>query len=98
MASTSVDHQSAGWDFDDQVGAVAAVAIGASPALSVLGFPLPALGERGQAVDARRGDDDHVAAVPSVAAVGPAARHVLLASEAHAAVTAAPALDLNGDR
>ena len=47
--------------------------------------------------DARLGDHDDAAAIPSVAAVRPAARYILFAAEAHAAIAALPCFEFNGD-
>ena len=82
---------------DDQVFGAAAVALRAAAVLAALGPPVLAMRERGEAVDARLGDDDDAAAVAAVAAVGPAARDVLLAAEAHAAIAAAAGFDFDGD-
>ena len=48
-----------------------------------------------EAIDARLGDDDHAAAVAAVAAVRPAARHVLLAPKADATVAPLAGFDLD---
>ena len=48
----------------------------------------PTVGQRGQAVDALLGHDDHAAAVAAVAAVGTALGDVTLAAEAAATVAA----------
>jgi hypothetical protein len=56
-----------------------------------------AVHQLGQAVDARLGDHDDAAAVAAVAAVGPAARDVLLPAEAHAAIAAAARFDIDSD-
>ena len=55
------------------------------------------MGEHGEAIDAGLGDHDDAAAVAAVAAIGAAARDVLLAAEAHAAVAAAAGFDFDGD-
>jgi hypothetical protein len=64
--------------------------------LSAFGTPMLAMGERGQAVDARLGDQDNAAAVAAVTAVGPAARDILFATEAHATVAAAAGFNVDG--
>ena len=97
VSGLGVDHQRAGRHVDHQILAVAAVAIRAAAALAAFGLPVFLLRERRQAVDALGRDDDHAAAVAAVAAVGPAARNVLLAAKADAAVAAAAGLDLQSD-
>ena len=92
-----VDDHRAGRHADHQVFGAAAVAIASRAVLAALGPPVLAVGERRQAVDARLGDHDDAAAVAAVAAVRPAARHVLLAAEAHAAVAAFAGFDFDGD-
>ncbi len=82
---------------DDKIFGAAAVAIGAAAVLASIGPPALAMRERRQAVDARLGHHDDAAAVAAVAAIRAAARHVLLAPEAHAAVAAAAGLDFDGD-
>ena len=74
------------------VGAVAqrALAVPAAPG-AVVGAALEAL-QVAQRVVAH---DTHVAAAPAVAAVGPAARDVRFAAEAHAAVAAGAGLDVD---
>ncbi len=59
--------------------------------LAAVGLPVPLVGEMGE-VGASLGHAriDHAAAMAAVAAVGPAARRVLLAAEAQAAVAAGP--------
>ena len=64
------------------------------------GSPCPALNSRCVAVVEQRreiavGDEHDVAAAPAVAAVGPAARHELLAAEADAAVAAVAGSDVD---
>ena len=97
VAVVGVHDDRAGRNADDQIFGAAAVAVGAAAVLAALGAPLLAMGERDEAIDARLGDHDDAAAVAAVAAVGTAARHVLLAAEAHAAVAAAAGFDFDGD-
>ena len=65
----------------------------AAPALA--GAHPPDAPERREIAERRVGHDEHVAAAPSVAAVRPALRHVLLAPEAERAVAAASRLDVD---
>ena len=74
--------------------AALAVAVVRPAAAAVVGAPVLAVDDVGQAVGAGHGADDDVAAVAAVAAVGAAARHVLLAAEATAAAAAVAALDV----
>ena len=97
VAVFGVDDDRAGRHLDDQILGVAAVAIASRCRARRVGAPLFAMRERGEPIDARLGDHDDAAAVAAVAAVGPAARHVLLAAEAHAAVAAAAGFDFDGD-
>ena len=97
VAVVGVDDDRAGRHANDQILGAAAVAIGAAAVLAALRSPVFAMRQGGEAVDARLGHHDDAAAVAAVAAVGPAARHVLLAAEAHAAVAAAAGFDFDGD-
>ena len=66
-----------------------------APALAVhaaLGAQMPPEAERREVAHVRVGDQDDVAAVAAVAAVGAALRHELLAPEGDAPVTAATGL------
>ena len=97
VAVLGVDDDRAGRHADDEVLGTAAVAVRAAAVLAALGPPVLAMRERRQAVDARLGHHDDAAAVAAVAAVRPAARHVLLAAKAHAAVAAPAGFDFDGD-
>ena len=67
----------------------------AAPGLAVC-CPEPSLrAKRGQVAQVAIRDEDHVAAGPAVAAVRPTLRHVLLAPEVQAAVTAATRLHVD---
>ncbi len=63
------------------------------PRSPLLGTPVLAVDDFGEAVGAGDGADDDAAAVAAVAAVRPAARHVLFAPEAAAAAAAVAAFD-----
>src|SRR5262249_3747453 len=85
VAPVAVEHEGAGRHGDDEVVAVAAWAVAAAAGGAAGGPPVLAVDDVGQAVGAGHGAHDHGAAVAAVAAVGAAARHVLLAAEAQAA-------------
>ena len=97
MVVDGVHHDRAGRNVNDQVFGAAAVALLAAAMLAAFGAPLFAVGQDGQAIDAGLGNHDDAAAVAAVAAIGAAARDVLLATEAHAAVAAAAGFDFDGD-
>ena len=78
---------------DDQVAAVGAVALGALAVTPAVGLVVRAALEGLQVAQRVVAHEHDVAAVPAVAAVGPAARHVRLAAERQAAVSAAPRLN-----
>src|SRR5262249_2022758 len=74
---------------DDKVLGLATVAVGRFAAPAVVGAPVLAIDDVGEAVGTRHGAHDDVAAVAAVAAVGPALRYVLLPPET---ATARPAV------
>ena len=74
---------------DEQFGPVGAALVGAAPVAAVGGPEVVLVTEVGEVVQLARRDQHDVAAGRAVAAVGPAFGHVLLAAEAHGAVTAA---------
>jgi hypothetical protein len=86
MAAIAVVDQGAGWNLDDQVFAPAPEAIGAFAVCSSSGPPVSLVRQMGEVTVARRRPHDDAAAVASVAAIGAAARRVLLAPKAQAAV------------
>ena len=92
-----VDDDGAGRDVDHQVVGRAAVALGAAAGLAVLGLPLAAVGQGGQAIDALSGQQHDAAAVAAVAAVRPAAGNVFLPAETDAAVAPLARLHANFD-
>ena len=92
MPVLGVEDDRAGRNGEDQVFGRRAVAVVAAAAVAAVGLPLLAMGQRGEAIDAFLGQEDDAAAVAAVAAVGPAARNVLLPAEAEAAVAAAARL------
>src|SRR3954452_10644719 len=73
------------------------MALLAAARFAIFGAPTFAVAEYGQAIDAGLGDHNDAAAVATVAAVGAAARNVLLTTKAHAAVAAAAGFDFDGD-
>ena len=79
-------------DADDEVLALGAVAQGALAVAPALGAEVRAALEGLQVAQRVVAEQDDVAAVAAVAAVGPAARHVGLAAEGQAAVPAAAGL------
>src|SRR5205085_7618 len=82
MAALAVDDQGTGGHVDNQIVGTSAMAIGRPAGAAALGAPVLLMHDRRQAVGAGHGAEDDVAAVAAVAAVRPAARHVLLAPEA----------------
>ena len=80
-------------DADDQVAAVGAVALRALAVTAAIGLVVRAALEGLQVAQRVVADEDDVAAVPAVAAVGAAARDMRLTAERHAAVAAAPCLN-----
>src|SRR5512134_2082926 len=97
MAMIGVGDYRARRNANHQVLGAATVTIRATSVFAATGSPSFAMCQGCQAVDSRLGHHDDAAAVASVAAVGPAARHVLLTAEAHATVPAAAGLDFDGD-
>src|SRR5439155_23296733 len=77
------------------VGAVRAVLAGTSPVHAAGSLDPPSPLERGEVAKRRVGDQDDVAAVAAVAAVGTALGNELLAAEAERAVAALSGLDVN---
>src|SRR5207248_712669 len=75
--------------------AFAAVAVVAAAATAARGAPVLAVDDVGQGVGAGGGADDDRATVAAVAAVGAAARHVLLPAETARAGAAVAAFDVN---
>ena len=82
-------------NLQDDALALAAGLVGAFAVTAALGLVFGIEAEVHQRVVALAGFHDDVAAVPAVAARGPAARHEFLATEGHAAVAAVAGLDSN---
>ena len=78
---------------DDEVVAPRAVFVGPLPVTAARRAVMSRDPHRGEIAPRRIAEQDHVAAVAAVAAVGPAARDVRLAAEADDAVAAPTALD-----
>src|SRR5207247_8267175 len=97
VAAVAVQHQRARRDRDDQILAALAVAQGRPARPAAFAAPVLLVDDLGQAVGAGDGADHDAAAVAAVAAVGAAARDVLLAAEAHHAPAAVAAFDVQGD-
>src|SRR5581483_9104099 len=88
------DHRSHRHTQDDILGAPA-VLLAAHAALAVLGAVNARVAVIDQRVDVAVGDGPDAAAAATVAAVGPAARNVLLAPEADGAIPALAGVDLD---
>ncbi len=88
-----VDDDRPGRHLDHEVAAVGAVALGPFPVAAAVGLVVGAALEGLQVAQRVVADQHDVAAAPTVAAVGTAARHVRLAPEGQAAVAAAARLD-----
>jgi hypothetical protein len=73
------------------------MALGAAAVLATRGPPVFAMHKLGKTINARFGNNDHAAAIPAIAAIGPTARDVLLAAKAHAAIPAAAGFNFNSD-
>src|SRR5262249_49019184 len=69
-----------------------AMSSGAAAGAAVFRPPVLAIDDLGQAVGARDGANDQVAAVAAIAAVGPAARHVFFPAETAAAAASVATL------
>jgi hypothetical protein len=95
MAPVAVEDEGSGRDGYKEITATLAVTIGAAAGPARLGPPMLAMHDLGQAVGAGHGLDGDVAAVAAVAAVRPAARHVLLAPEAATPTAAVAALHID---
>jgi hypothetical protein len=97
VAVISIHDDRAGRHANDEVFRTATVAARSLAVLAALRFPALPVGQCRQRIDTRLSDHDDAPAVAAVAAVRPAARDVLLATKAHAAITAAARFDFNGD-
>jgi hypothetical protein len=84
-----VEHLRADGDAQLDVGAVRAVLAAPPPRLAAAALEGPLRAERGEVAEIRVGEQHDIAPTPTVAAVGPALRHVFLAPKAETAVTAA---------
>lgn len=73
---------------DDQVIAALAVALAAHPVFAALGLEFPLVTEIDQRVEILVGQQPDAAAITAVAAIRPAERDELLATESHAAIAA----------
>ena len=94
VPAVTVDDQGAGRHGDDDIAASFAVLFGPHAGTAILGAPVLAIDNVGQAIGAGHGADEDAAAVATVAAVRPAARYVLFAPEAQAAAAAVSTLDV----
>src|SRR5207302_43763 len=97
VATVAVENDGTRRHGEDQVAALPAVAVGALAGGALLGVPVFAVDDLGQAVGAGDGAEEDVAAVAAVAAVGAALGDVLLPPETEAAPPAVAAFDKNGD-
>ena len=75
-------------NFDFPVVATPAVAVAAHSVLAARRFVLLLIAQIEQGRHLRIRHSDHIATVPAIATIGPAARHVLLAAKADAAAPA----------
>ena len=80
-------HTRAQRNFNKQVFAAFAKAVAAHAGLAVAGFKTPRDAKVRQGIEAGTAYEINIATVAAITAVGPTARHVLLAAKTHAAVT-----------
>ena len=93
LAGIVIEDEGADGDFEDDVVAVAAGAVGAHAVLAALGAVERVVAEVHEGVVALGGFHDDVAAASAVSTGGPAARNEFFAAEGHAAVTTVTGFD-----
>src|SRR5262249_51818269 len=92
-----IEHECSRRHANDQVSPSSPMAVCAATGPAGLRTPELAVRNLGKVVRPRHRANDHRPSVPAIAAVRPAARHILLAPEATAAPAAVAAFDVDGD-
>src|SRR5262249_15522232 len=95
VAALAIEDERAGGHVNNKILAALAAAASAAAGPATLGAPVLGMDDAGQTVGAVEGLDNDAAPRAAVAAVRPAARHVLLAPEAAAAAAAVAPLHKN---
>jgi hypothetical protein len=88
LAGCSVSDNRSGRNLQANIFAAGPRFVRAAPVLAATGTHLPPMMKVEKGIEALLDNQDHIASATAVAAVRPAARHVLLASEGDAAIAA----------
>src|SRR5262249_3249262 len=97
VAAVAIDDQRSRRGGDDQIAGPPALAIVWLAVAAIIGAPVLAVDNVGEAVGAGHGADDHAAGVAAVTAIGAALGDVFFATKARRAPAAVTALDIQNN-